>query len=364
MKRTELIDILNTAKLGLTTRDFIPILSHFCFDGETVLAYDDVIAIQLPCDIPIQGAIRGELLLSLLSKSVGDEVHCKQKGKKVSITIDGNEKIELPTLPMEDFLFEFPDTSGLQRIPLTQKFINGFKHCLLSASSDTSSPERMGVTLSFKKKIEMYSTDNVTISRFLVGKDAGELSNIGVMILPVEFCKALVDIASGMEDDPELLIGDDWGWVVVDMGDWGQLYSRLGSASAPMDYTKIINPYIKQVRGKTYADVPEYFPNLVRKALPFLNEESDGTCSIDVKDNELTVSVTTSYGNFSQPVELDSDVDDVSIKVEPALLDRIIDDCASFYILGDCIIFKNRKGFMHLVANKKDASSEEKSEED
>ena len=72
-KREKLLGILELAKLGIDQREFIPILSHFCFSGRHVTAYNDFIGIRMTCKTNFACALQADTFLKLLGSVLKGE---------------------------------------------------------------------------------------------------------------------------------------------------------------------------------------------------------------------------------------------------------------------------------------------------
>ena len=81
LDRLELLSILSTVSPALANIDIIPVMTHFWLDGESVMAYNDKIAITHPLSLtsvdgdPVVGALPGTLLLNILKSSKAKQLH-------------------------------------------------------------------------------------------------------------------------------------------------------------------------------------------------------------------------------------------------------------------------------------------------
>ena len=99
MEKSYLLDALNKTAPALALRDHIPIFTHFCFDGENVTTYNDVIGIQTPCKTDVVGAVPGKVFQKMVecgSSGVvdlvkdGDDAFFLVCHQDVVFIIDGN----------------------------------------------------------------------------------------------------------------------------------------------------------------------------------------------------------------------------------------------------------------------------------
>jgi DNA polymerase III sliding clamp (beta) subunit (PCNA family) len=169
-----------------------PILDHFCFDGKTVVAYDDIVALRTPCKVGIEGALPGSKLLSILASSTAEEVACTVDGSEATFKI-GRTRLKLQSLPSEDFLFKEPDKQG-EKLPLDDQLRKCFDLAIRSADPDQSSGTRTGVTIAFeKKKVTFYSTNNLSLFRMTASHKSPSLAG-KAFILPERFYSLLLKL--------------------------------------------------------------------------------------------------------------------------------------------------------------------------
>ena len=67
MERTELLGAIKRAQPAISAKGVVPSLASFFFDGEWVRAYDDEIAIETRCGLPVDGGINGKVLAGWLA---------------------------------------------------------------------------------------------------------------------------------------------------------------------------------------------------------------------------------------------------------------------------------------------------------
>ena len=74
IKREELLKKLEQVKPGLATREIVEQSASFVFANGQVATFNDEVAVRVPLESDIYGAVRAEPILSLLSKLGEDEV--------------------------------------------------------------------------------------------------------------------------------------------------------------------------------------------------------------------------------------------------------------------------------------------------
>ncbi len=175
MNRAELVQKLELVGRALASHDLIPIFKCFVFDGETVYAYDDAVAIVAKCEMPGMFAVDGGTLLGLLKNTQSEEVNFSIAGQEVTIK-GGRSVFKLPYQTKEQFLFERP-TGGDLKLGVTSAFMEGLEACLRTSSKDTAQTALIGVLMNNQN---MYSCDGDALTKFVVP----ELPDIGQYMMP------------------------------------------------------------------------------------------------------------------------------------------------------------------------------------
>src|ERR1019366_5744338 len=189
INRVELLKKLTMAKPAVSAQAYIPILTHFMLDGDSVTAYNDINAITVLCDTGIHGCLPAELLIKTLSSFTSDTVALIQSDNHVLVQ-SGRSKIKMPMMPVEDFPYSPKKwQSGASTedgcggsFTMTHVMLKGLRKCLICVGTDTPHPATMGVTLDpmySKTQAAFYSTDNTSLSRFLFDTDMEVPSEIG-----------------------------------------------------------------------------------------------------------------------------------------------------------------------------------------
>lgn len=165
MDRLKLLAILKKVAPALgAEKSLLPILSHFAFDGKTVTAYNDVVALQTPCDVGFVGCVDGPRLLALLSSSRSKTAEFTESGSDVVLKL-GRTKATFTRHNLKDFPFSAPRHRRTSDVELGEDFLRLLKTASLSASQDIATRTRYGITCSFlgEKGYRIYSTDGRTI---------------------------------------------------------------------------------------------------------------------------------------------------------------------------------------------------------
>ena len=108
------------------------------------------------------------------------------------------------TLAVADFPFSGPK-GKYTSITLDRNVLKGIERCLAGVGSNITHPEQMGVTLGADADgAVLYSTDNVTMSRYQTTADIS-LPGDAPVIMPTAFCENLLQVASAFPEAPVVL---------------------------------------------------------------------------------------------------------------------------------------------------------------
>jgi len=350
--REELLQQLDVAKLAIDSRDFIPILSHFCFHGKTVTAYNDFIGIQVNCKTNFTLALQANILLKLLSSVSTKEVDIGFSKNAVFFKAGAARtgvRGRLPFMGEEDFLFKWPN---LKRIGMhtfkekqAERFFNGIQLCLSSVGDQM--PSQMGVTLNHKgKSLCMYSTNNKAISKFTTTA----LTNAGVenIILPTIFCQAILKGAQtyGLEN---VGIQVAKGFVVVSFGDECKMYGKLVNNKDPLDFEEVIGEHI----GKDYADTkqkaPKGFADIFNRALLILGNDLQKTVIAQCELNTVTVEAKSSLGKVKSSAVFKKNWKAHTCGIDAELAVKAVENCDTVYF-GNRVVVFSKGNYMHLLS--------------
>lgn len=353
MKRTELISCLKLVEPALSGKDLIPVFSCFCFNGKTVSAYDDIVALQHALPFEVKGGIRGRLLLGFLTASRAQDVAVEQEGQQVTLRL-GRSKFDTTALPETDFAFVFPkEAHAAGQVPVTKALLQAMGKAQCSMGSDPTHPWRMGVTLvSGKKGLTLYSSDNRSATRVFVA--GATMDGVKAVVLPPRFCEMLLTFSKATKPDT-LLVGD--AWVQVRFGGGSlRLFSRTTGKADASSYEQVFSSALKD--DVTFADVPKGLQHCLERAAAVLPFSKDPYSRLRAKDNKLILSTESSAGNVRDVITLDG-IYKCDELVSPTLLGRMLSYANQFAVVsGSCIVLKGER-FLHLVSTMQEKTIEE-----
>lgn len=243
MNRKELVDKLSTVGNALSKLDLVPVYKCFAFDGQSVMAYNDIIGIISPCAIEFSFAVDGRMTIDLLSASKSETVTIELKDDDIVFTV-GKSIFKLPHVKKENFIFEIPRIDYEMEILIDKQFIAGLSACMLTASQNNAHPALLGVTVTpHKDGTTLYSTDGDAITQYdLTWIDRNAKSSF---MLPNQFCEALQAILDKFEAPPEdgfLRLSKEWAQ--AEIGEY-TLYGRMIINPTPLDFADQIESTLK-----------------------------------------------------------------------------------------------------------------------
>lgn len=350
--RQDLLDALNLAKPALAVQEFIPVLTHYCFDRATVSAFNDVLAIQLAVDSDLHCAIHGATLQKILAKMDGEVVELVQGESEVAIKSgkDGRSQIRLPIIDKSQFLFDIPAAEPKASFKLSKDFLKAMALTLKTVGSNAGHPQELGVTLGLDgEMVDLYSTDNVTISAgsAKVSKVAGKLDS--AVILPTPFCETLLAMASAIGDD-EIMLEFGEGYVLADLTGDDLVFSRLVDQTEPYDFESIISNHVPEDAEAQAFTIPTQFLGTMGRASILMSSDTDKEVKINLEGNKLLISGKGKLGELDDSIALEEEHDPASFHIDPIFVERGAAMCEKMAFLEHSVVFFSHN-FLHMVSH-------------
>ncbi len=350
MKRKDFLEILNLVKPALASKGLIHVLTHFCFDGRYVTTSDTNLTIRTRCDVDINGAIDGNVLLGLLENSRARDVIFTGGENEVQIKL-GNRRAKIPTIPSDEFIFAIPSTRNAIQLVLWDKITTGLKKCLLSVDKNEIRAFMTGVTLTVDQNVRMHSTDVRSLSRYLTKIRVQDKK--GIFILPHRFCEVLAKITDILKPTkkPNLYLGSSFA--MVKFGAQCTIVTKLIRDNNDLDYDNQITLAIGKRRTKPFISIPSKLRNAIKAAQILALEGTTARAVLTIKDNRLRISTRTILGQSGEVIRLAEDHEDVGYTVDLEPLLRPLDDCTTMRVFETCTAFSNDDGsLLYLAAHK------------
>jgi len=355
MNKKDLSVKLNHAKPFLISQDFIPILTHFCFDNDSVVAYNDIAGISISMESELNCAVPGSLLLKMLGTMTAETVRVEMPNDRNINLLSGKTKLRLPILSPEEFVFDIPNTDDLKSIQIPKEFLVGLKKCLTSVGIDPSHPEQTGITWSLEKdRMTIFSTDNKSISMFFseVEVDVEETTKI---ITPAFFCNQVIELSEYYAENMDsITLHFDESVVVAELGENSscKIFSRLINASNLMDYNVIIGNMIEGIEDTDFVEAPEDLDSTLERASVLLTTGDITTSEVTINNTEAVFNTESPFGKAIDTVGFSNDLGSFRFEVDPALIQRGFKVADSIAIVSKLIVMKDADStFIQLISH-------------
>lgn len=344
MSRAELVKTLELIKPALATTNMVPIFQCFIFNGDTVAAYDDQIAIVGPSGVGMVCGIHGNTLLGLLCSSSASDVSFQLKNEVVTLGFMNTEALKttskLPFQPEENFIFKEPDMTEkwLFSLLFTESLFDAFKMCLETVSVDATQAALLGITLQGDK---MYSCNGDALTRIQLRGSVGK----NRVLLSSSFCSAVVKLWSTLAVTKGVLQFSD-GWVWASFGDWS-VYGRILEIQDPIDFEALIKRNLKQKTPTQ--ELPDGFAEALARARVLADPESQKTFA-SVEKGKLALHTETHMGEIRDVLLLEGHPD-VDANVNASHLQRAIQYCDRIAFLDNCTLLEKLPDVLQIVSN-------------
>jgi len=351
MNRKDLVDKLEQVAPALSGNDLIPILTHFWFTGEHVLAYNDQIAISAPCKVDFEGAVPGMTLLNLLKASRAKDVEfVVGKDDKNELTIKAaSSRFKLGLLPYRDFeeVFVMPKPGKDPEALSTKSFLSCIDCCMRSVSIDTSVPDQLGITLiPDGKDLLFYSTDDRTLSHARLAVKGGTSLKQRV-ILSSHFCRQVLNLVNDAKP-LHLEIHKDHALL---MGAGGTLlFGKLVHSEKPLNFNSILDHNFPEGSENKLVTIPTKLELILERAVIVASASVEPVRThINVQGGVVRFSTVSARGEVHDTLQIEGKHKDVEIKVDAKLLKNGYGQFDQMLLTSSCFVMVN-EDVLYLVA--------------
>ena len=340
MDRTELVARLERINPALATKEIVPTLTCFCFREGQAESYDDILGLRTDLDLGFEGGLKGSVLLNYLKASRAKEVIIEPENGAVKLKL-GRSKLELPLVPAEDFVFQFPPLEDGIEFPITQDFLEVLRPAAISMGVNPSHPWRLGVTVSFQRgSVNLYSCDNPTISH-VEAKISVPKELVGsVLILPPRLVDQLLSRGASPS---KLYFGP--GWVQAGYKDSSTVLFARGIDDVRVEEFEGL---LQQSTSDKVYDIPDAMAGALDRVMVVLANSTDKYADITVKAGRLYMVSQSILGGVKESFKTNHP--DVEARASAEFLRRAIKHASQFHIHDNYIVFRGDKGFTHIVA--------------
>ena len=325
MHRIELIEKLERVAPALSGNNLVPVLSHFWFRENTLLCYNDQIAICTKLTTDFAGAVPGDTLLSLLSVSRAKEVEFfvgQADGKKLPdgqlLIKAASSKLKLPFLDVASTkIFEMPKPDSAKALAVDMKqFLEAVNSCMRSLKEDTSMPDSLGITLVFNNNgIDLYATNDATISYAHVKTKKPQPD--GRVVLSGNFCRQMISLAKA-GDHMHVEIHEDHS--LFSCND-NILFGRLVDVQRPLEFSSVIESSFPKESEKLLVSVPSKLQLILERAIVITDSKTERPkTEITIKAGIARFfSQSAEKGEVRDSMQLEEQHPDVHVSIDPRL---------------------------------------------
>lgn len=350
MKTNELMPALLLAKPALGGADSLsPILSHFCFVDGLVYAYNGIAGVMIEADHNLECALHGDTLLNILEASGAEEVTVAAGDEPGLFQIDTpGGWVKIPSLDVATSTFEPPDEQPIITVPITDEFLNGIERCLISVGSDSVKPEFSGITVQVAGgKLELFSTDNRTASRFTFsGKIVGRKTV--AVVVPEQTCGLIGKLAAacGAQDDGtygKLAIGEKAA-ILTFAG------ATVVSKMLPAKPEVFAAVFGKHAEDTDLSTIPEEVKREITKAAVLLGKEQVKDAHLTFSKGRVEVAATGSLGAMHTTVT-SANKTAAKVCVDPTLVLRMFPMTDMWGANNEeSLVMASGDQFVHIIA--------------
>jgi DNA polymerase III sliding clamp (beta) subunit (PCNA family) len=349
-------DILGLMKPCLATKDYTPILKNFYFKDGEVVAFDGVQAAAARLDLGISGGITGNIFLKLIDSLPVGNVILKQKEDTI-IVKSGTSRTKLPITSIDEFIYE-PVTNLKEAInfDITDDFVAGIKHCLISAGDSIITPGLNGVTLrNTPNSLYLYSTDGMSISRYSL-KSSIHKSKYECVI-PGSFCMAFIDWWEYFkEKGGKIFFGKGYIQAVFDSA---YLFTKVREDIKPLDFEEEIG---RVYEAKVpYILIPEDLTAILDRSSLFVPGE-EGFVTVNINKKGLLITAKSGYGKIKEKIKSRNEFGELSFTMNLQALKRVAPYIEEMSFVDDgeggAYFFGAKSRFLHLIHSCSDDGEE------
>jgi DNA polymerase III sliding clamp (beta) subunit (PCNA family) len=326
VNRQDLLQKLELVKPALSSINLVPVLTHFWFRDNSLICFNDQIAIKTKLVSNFVGAIP-DTLTSLLSVSkakeveffVGKDADGKALPEGQLLVKAASSKLKLPFMEEKyTKIFEMPKPNKEDALPVDMAaFLEAIDLCTRSLKEDTSMPDSLGITLVFESDyVELYATNDATISYARVkirGKFNDKLQRV---IISGHFCRQMLSLAK-LEGTKHIEIGA--GYSLFQCGD-NYLFGKLVDVQRPLDFDAVIESTFPVALHKNLVSIPSKLELILDRAVIITESKTERSkTEITVSDGIAKFFSQSEKGEVRDTMQVEEFHPEVSVSIDPRL---------------------------------------------
>jgi DNA polymerase III sliding clamp (beta) subunit (PCNA family) len=347
LPRIAFLKALNIAKPALASKELILEMTHYWFTGDSIIAYDDKIGIEVPFKTDFSGGLQGRLLLGILEKSAAKEVELIEGERNSEMVLRcGNARANLALLDPKRIIWQFPKYDERDAFAVDKDFVSILSDMLICVGQNVSVPDTLGVTFepSYRDEewLDLYSTDNSTIAWARL--DLPQHYNAKRCCIPEEFCRQLIAIC---KSKGSMLVEDDCVMALLDEG--VKLYGRLVDVPRPEDFAEKIDEVVPN--PDRLVEIPNRFKMAIERVSVVIEHIPGEPCEVSIDDENVLrlYAKAVDYGEIRDAIRLKGDHEEVSSWFDPALIKRGVDNRTEMFISQDALVMRGPENYYMLI---------------
>jgi DNA polymerase III sliding clamp (beta) subunit (PCNA family) len=356
MKTSDLKRALRLCRGSLQSNDLIPILTHFCFDGDSVYAFNDITAVYVSLDTGIHLGVRGDTMLGVLD-TLGEEVTMGMKGQSALKLKSKRADIDLTGMPKSAFVLDIPDEPVLLIVNVDAALMRNLDMCRSTAGLNAMQREFTAVAFILEEgELAVYSTDDTRLSRYTIPAEniIDKKKGAKYFLVPAQSCRQFLDVWNDIKEEvatnPDkgaaLYFTKNWCWMGIERA---TIFSKL-MPETPPNYRGMFDQVFPQERQ--WAGLPDGLIDAFRRAEVLTSREPLPMLTLDVNGKNLVVTLEkgTALGTFTDSfISGAGGGKAIKLAVSPAKIREATEAAEKFMISERCIAFVNG-AYVCLVA--------------
>ncbi len=345
MNKSELLEALRACRPALAQSDLIPVLTQYCFDGNRVFAYNEVLCIIAYIDIGFAGALPGDALYRVIDSFSSDDVFMERDDNAVVIKGKSNKsKVELPIASHRSFLYKDPKNADIKEThSISDTFITCLEFCLSSVPDQPYMPCMDGITIS-RKVGDMYSSDGVTVAYaypdFSPGRD---------LLLPAAFCKQMITLGARDSGAVVLSVGD--GFAMAKFEDRGiTVFTKLSTEAEVDRFSRVVDKHSPD--DPIGFEIPKQLSPCLERCSAVLSGDPIKVVSIGVDKSGFDVNVEAKLGKVHEQFQVDTGANEGTFSLDVELLRKILESADTMEFLDSCLAVVTTGVGIKLLAQK------------
>jgi DNA polymerase III sliding clamp (beta) subunit (PCNA family) len=349
MLRRDLLEKLEIVAPALATNALLPILTHYCLTGKALMAFNDQIAIAVPFESDVIGAVPGQVLLSLVKSSLAKLADISNVGDTLLVKL-ASTKIKLAYLSPDNFAHTMPSKRKNNFIVKDRKsFLDALKVCMLSVGHDTSITDQLGVTLipdEGKPAVLAFSTDNATIAHARIELPPESPPLKQRTILSEQFVKQVLTHGA-TEKAMHFEINSDYALMEVP---GITLFGRLIVSTSPIDFVDIASRHFPKEARKKVVPIPTKLEKILDRAVIITDSMTDQAATAVSCDGDIMKFVSkTSRGEIAETMQTPGHPQ-VKTRLGPKLLRNGYGMFDSMLVSDGCMVMVKGNSFYMVSA--------------